>query len=45
MKKKIPLMVIANSNLNEISSSKGLEETFKRTKSRLHELTSVNISR
>ena len=42
--KKIPLMVIANSHLNEISSSKGLEETFKRTKSRLHELTSVNIN-
>ena len=36
-------MVIANSDLKNISSSKGLEEAFKRTKSRLHELTSINL--
>ncbi len=41
--KKIPLMVTANSKLNKITSSKILENIFKRTISRLYELTSVKF--
>ena len=39
--KKIPLMITSTSQLNLISSSKSLEDIFKRTVSRLYELTSV----
>ena len=38
--KKIPLMITSNVNLNSMGSSKNLSETFKRTTSRLYELTS-----
>ena len=37
--KKIPLMVTSESNLNSFNSSKSLKDIFKRTTSRLHELT------
>ncbi len=40
--KKIPLMITSNANLNNINTSKGLKEIFKRTVSRLFELTSIN---
>ena len=39
--KNIPLMITSKSQLNLISSSKSLEDVFKRTISRLYELTSV----
>ena len=39
--KKIPLMISSESQLKLISSSKSLENVFKRTISRLYELTSV----
>ena len=39
--KNIPLMVTSKSKLNLISSSRSLENVFKRTISRLHELTSA----
>ncbi len=42
--KKIPLMTTAKSKLNLISSSKNLEDVFKRTISRLYELTSVKYN-
>ena len=42
--KKIPLMITSKSKLNLISSSKSLEDVFKRTISRLHELTSVKYN-
>ena len=42
--KKIPLMITSNVSLNEISSSKSLIEPFKRTISRLYELTSINYN-
>ena len=38
--KKIPIAVTANQNLDQFSSSKSLEKEFKRTISRLYELTS-----
>ena len=38
--KKIPLMISLETNLENISSSRKLAEPFKRTLSRLHELTS-----
>ena len=38
--KNIPLSVTANQSLDEFTSSKALEKTFKRTLSRLYELTS-----
>jgi cell division protein ZapE len=38
--KNIPLSVTANQSLDEFTSSKSLEKTFKRTLSRLYELTS-----
>jgi cell division protein ZapE len=40
--KNIPISVTANQNLDEFTSSKLLEKPFKRTISRLHELTSTN---
>ena len=40
MKKKIFLMISSVSTIEHISSSKKLSETFKRTLSRLYELTS-----
>ena len=39
--KKIPLMITSQVNLNLIESSKNLQEPFKRTVSRLNELTSI----
>jgi len=42
--KKIPLMILSEVNLNLIKSSISLAEPFKRTISRLYELTSINYS-
>ena len=42
--KKIPLMITSNVNLESINSSKSLSEPFKRTVSRLYELTSINYN-
>ena len=42
--KNVPLMITSKSQLNSISSSKSLEDVFKRTISRLHELTSVKYN-
>ena len=42
--KNIPLMITSNSKLNLISSSKSLEDVFKRTISRLYELTSIKYN-
>ncbi len=42
--KKIPLMISSQISLNLIESSKNLQEPFKRTVSRLYELTSMNYS-
>jgi predicted ATPase len=42
--KKIPLMITSQVNLESINSSKSLEEPFKRTVSRLYELTSINFN-
>jgi predicted ATPase len=42
--KKIPLMITSEVDLNLIQSSKSIEETFKRTISRLYELTSKNYN-
>ena len=42
--KNIPLMITCKSQLNLISSSKSLESVFKRTVSRLYELTSVKYN-
>ena len=42
--KNIPLMITSKSQLNLISSSKNLEDVFKRTISRLYELTSVKYN-
>ena len=42
--KKIPIAVTAEKNLDELTSSKSLEEPFKRTISRLHELTSLKFN-
>ena len=41
--KKIPLMITSKLNLESINSSKSMEEPFKRTISRLYELTSINF--
>ena len=38
--KNIPIAISANQNLDQFSSSKSLEKEFKRTISRLYELTS-----
>ena len=40
--KKIPLMITSNTHLNKIDSSKSLLNSFKRTISRIYELTSIN---
>ena len=40
--KKIPLMITSKENLHSLKSSKSLVEPFKRTISRLYELTSMN---
>ncbi|MDC1223980.1 cell division protein ZapE [Pelagibacteraceae bacterium] len=42
--KKIPLMISSSTDLKNFSSSKSLKDTFKRTLSRLYELTSIKIS-
>jgi cell division protein ZapE len=42
--KNVPLMITSRSQLNLISSSKSLEDVFKRTISRLYELTSVKYN-
>ena len=42
--KNIPLMITSKSQLNLISSSKSLQDIFKRTISRLFELTSAKQS-
>ena len=42
--KNVPLMITSKSQLNLISSSKSLEDVFKRTISRLYELTSVKYN-
>ena len=42
--KKIPLMITAQVDLNLIKSSKSIAEPFKRTVSRLYELTSINYN-
>jgi len=42
--KNVPLMITSKSQLNLISSSKSLEDIFKRTISRLYELTSVKYN-
>ena len=42
--KKIPLMVTSQVDLDLIESSKNLQEPFKRTISRLYELTSINYN-
>ena len=42
--KKIPMMITSEIELNLIKSSKNLIEPFKRTISRLYELTSINYN-
>ena len=42
--KKIPLMITSQLDLNLIESSKNIAKSFKRTISRLYELTSINYS-
>ena len=42
--KKVPIAVTAEKNLDELTSSKSLKEPFKRTISRLYELTSSNFN-
>ena len=42
--KKIPLMITSQVNLNLIKSAKSIAEPFKRTISRLYELTSMNYN-
>ena len=42
--KKIPLMITSSQSLDGINSSKSLREPFKRTISRLYELTSINYN-
>ena len=42
--KNIPISITANQNLEEFKSSKLLEKPFKRTISRLYELTSINYN-
>ena len=43
--KNVPMMITSKSELNLISSSKSLEDVFKRTISRLHELTSIKYNK
>ena len=40
--KSIPIAATASQNLDQFTSSKSLEKQFKRTISRLYELTSMN---
>ena len=42
--KKIPLMITSSTDLESFSSSKDLSESFKRTISRLYELTSIKYN-
>ena len=42
--KRIPLMITSHVNLESINSSKSMNETFKRTVSRLYELTSIDYN-
>ena len=42
--KNIPLMITSNINLKSINSSNSLSEPFKRTISRLYELSSINYN-
>ena len=42
--KKIPLLVSSKSQLDSITSSNNLRDVFKRTISRLHELTSTSYN-
>ena len=42
--KKIPIAVTADKDLNELNSAKSLKEPFRRTISRLYELTSSNFN-
>tara|TARA_B100001250_G_scaffold410851_1_gene438137 strand:+ start:177 stop:1223 length:1047 start_codon:yes stop_codon:yes gene_type:complete len=42
--KKIPIMITSEVNLETINSSISLKEPFKRTVSRLYELTSINFN-
>ena len=42
--KKIPLMITSNVNLDKINSAKSIKDPFKRTISRLYELTSLNYN-
>ena len=42
--KKIPLMITSQVNLETMNSSKSIKEAFKRTISRLYELTSINFN-
>ena len=42
--KKIPLMITSKVKLEKINSSKSMKEPFKRTVSRLYELTSINFN-
>ncbi len=42
--KKIPLMITSKINLESINSSRNMKEQFKRTVSRLYELTSINFN-
>ena len=42
--KKVPLAVTIEKSLDELTSSKSLKEPFKRTISRLYELTSSNFN-
>ena len=42
--KNLPLLISSNSDLNSLTSSKNLKNVFKRTISRLYELTSENYN-
>ncbi len=42
--KKVPIAVTVEKSLDELTSSKSLKEPFKRTISRLYELTSSNFN-
>ena len=43
--KNIPMAVTAEQSLDKFSSSKSLEKQFKRTISRLYELTSIKFKK
>ena len=42
--KKIPLMIISEVDLNTLCSANSLKEPFKRTVSRLYEMTSKKLN-